>query len=281
MKKIFCLFLIAAAFKANAQKSILFKMKYLPDHSYAMNTNMTMKFNVTLSGDDNVIQKIESQGITQPILANMDMAMSGNTKTGKTGANGAFPMTTTFKLDSMKVKVGANAIPMPGNLNSQTKIYGHVSPDGKFKADSISGKAITDTAEKKVTQLMNAVQNKVKFPDHALKIGDSFTQDVPLNLPMADNSDGQTDVKATYTLTAIKDGNAYFDMVQNADIKLNIKGVGLTISGAGTGKLIFNLKNSFPTDYKTTLTMKVDGSINTLVIKGSAVIDGEYKYTIN
>jgi hypothetical protein len=168
---------------------------------------------------------------------------------------------------------------MPANVNSETTIYGQVK-EGIFKADSMKAKGLTDTAEKKISQMMNAIQNKVKFPDHPLHVGDTFTQEVPINIPMAE-SNGEITIKATYKLVSIADGNAYFDINQDANMQMNIKGASLTISGVGAGKMVFSMKNSFPSDYTTALNLKVDAKVNTLIVKGTMVINGTYKYTIN
>jgi hypothetical protein len=280
MKKLIFLFLIALAVNAQAQKAIVFKMKYLPNHSYAMATGMTMKFDVNLSGNEDIIEKLKTQGITQPMKATMVMSLSGNTKTGQAAADEVFPMTVTYKLDSMSVKIADKDIPMPAKLNTSTTIYGHAGKDGRLKADSVSGNGMKDTSEKKVTQMMNSIQNKIKFPEKPLRVGDTFTQEMPISIPMAEG-DGNTNIKATYKLVSIDKGLANFDVVQNADIQLNVKGVTLKITGTGTGKLVYSIKNSFPIDYKTTLNLAIDGNISNMVIKGTAVLDGENKYTIN
>lgn len=280
MKKIIFLLLLLFAFKAEAQKSVLFKMKYSPNRTYATVTGVTMNFDVNLSGNEEIIEKIKSEGITQPIKANIAMTMSGNTKTGSPGADNVFPMVMSYKLEQISVKIGEKEIPIPSKSSPQVSIYGHVGQEGKFKADSLSGNKLRDTSEKKITQMMNAIQNKIKFPEKPMRIGDTFTQEMPISIPMAENN-GETNVKATYKLISIANGNAYFDLVQNADIQINIKGVVLKISGAGTGKLIYSIKNNFPIDYKTSLNLAIDGNVNTLIIKGTAILNADYNYTVN
>ncbi|MDB5091384.1 MAG: hypothetical protein JWR09_5378 [Mucilaginibacter sp.] len=280
MKKSICLLLLLFVFKAEAQKSVLFKMKYLPNRTYTMGTSMTMNFNVDLSGNEDIIEKIKAEGFTQPIKANIAMSTSGNTKTGAPGADNVTPMIMAYKIEQISVKIGEKAIPVPLKANSQVSIYGHVGQDGKFKADSLNGNNLKDTSEKKITQIMNAIQNKIKFPEKPMHIGDTFTQEMPISIPMAENN-GETNVKATYKLVSIANGNAYFDIIQNADVQINIKGVELKISGSGTGKLVYSIKNNFPLDYKTSLNLAIDGKINTLIIKGTAILDADYNNTIN
>lgn len=280
MKKLICLFLIVLAVNAQAQKGVIFKMKYQPNHNYTMATGMTMNFDVNLSGNEDIIEKLKAQGFTQPMKANMTMNLSGNTKTGQAAANDIFPMSVTYKFDQMSVKIGDRDIPMPPKLNTSTTIYGHAGKEGRFKADSISGNGMKDTSEKKITQMMNAIQNKIKFPEKPLHVGDTFTQEMPVSIPIT-QGEGNTNINATYKLVSIENGLANFDVVQNANIQLNVKGVTLKITGAGTGKLVYSIKNSFPLDYKTTLNLAVDGNISNTIIKGTVTMDGDYKYTID
>jgi len=279
MKKLFIYtLLILTASQLKAQESVTFKMIYLPNHTYNATIDMNVGGKVTISGDEKITEKLTEQGITQPINLNLLLNMKGLTKTGAADASGNFPLTLSFNIGKIDLSVSGKQIPIPPQANVATTIYGHVGKDGKLKADSLKGSKMADTSEQKITQMMNSVQNKIKFPDHPLKVGDTFEQDIPINLPMAQNS--QSSTKAVYKLVSISGGNAYFDITQTAAIQLNIKQVVLNITGSGTGKLVYNLKNSFPTDYNANLTLKLDGKFATVAINGDLTIAMEYKYDI-
>jgi len=281
MKKIIFLILLLFVFKAEAQKSVTFKMKYLPNHNYQAAVNMDIKCNITISGDEQVIEKLKSQGMTQPISLNMNMKMNGDTKTGVAGANNTFPLAMTFKLDQIEGTLNGNPIPIPGNVSSKvTRLYGHVGQDGKLKADSISGGTMKDTSEQKISQLMNSIQKKIQFPDHPMHIGDTFTQEMPFNIPLGGNNMNAT-AKAVYKLVKIADGNAYFDIQQSMDMSIPVKNEIVTLKGDGNGKMVFSLKDSFPTDFTSNINLKFNGKITTVQVDGTAAISMEYKYTIN
>ncbi len=282
MKKVLLITIMASFVSlVIAQKSVTFKMKYLPNHNYDMAMNMAMNFKVNLSGNDDIISKLESQGITQPLNADVKMDMGGNTKTGNAAADGTFPMTMNIKLNNVSVQLSGKDIPIPTDkIKTNTTIYGHSDVNGKLKADSVTG-SVKDTASKKIAQLMNSIQNKIKFPDHPLKVGDTFTQDLPLNIPMSQSSDSEAAVKAVYKLVSIANGNAVFEVTQTVDMKLNIQQATLTIAGTGAGTVTYSIKNSFPTDYKSKLDLKIDGQFSSLVIKGTATMDASYTYVIN
>jgi hypothetical protein len=279
MKKLIYLSFLLFVFKAEAQKSITFKYKYLPNHNYNGTVSMDMNCNVNLKGDTQIVGKLKSQGITQPIALTLGMKMIGGVKTGSPDANNIFPLTMNYKIDQMSINISGKAIPMPTAINSDIKIYGHVGADGKLKADSVNANKLKDTSEKRISQMMNSFQNMIKFPDHPLHIGDTFTQDMPFNIPMAGNN-MTTNTKVVYKLVSIANGNANFDITQSMDMTIPIKDQSINLKGAGTGKLVYDLKNSFPTDFISNVNLEFIGTINTLQINGTALMNMEYKYDI-
>jgi len=280
MKKFLYLPLLLAAFAANAQQGIIFKMKYLPGRNYNATTNMTMKVNLTMSGDNNLAASINPGG--GPLDIDMAMSMDGTIKTGAKGADKTFPIAIGYKMGQMNMTMNGKKIdiPIPTLTNNTTSIYGHIDESGKMKADSIGGAAVKDTSEKSIAAMMNAIQNAVKFPDRPLKVGDTFEQEMPFSLPVA-GTGLSMNAKVTYKLVSINAGNAYFDVNQTMDIKIPVKDDFMTISGTGSGKMVYSIKDSFPTEFKSDMTLKAKGKVTSLAIDGTAQFGMEYKYTIN
>lgn len=280
MKKCIYLLLLFIVFKAEAQEGVVLKMKYLPGHVYDSGIMMVIDCKISVAGDSTLLNQIKSQGITFPVVLNMAISMNGLTKTGSTGKNGVFPLTMSYKMDSLKLIVSGKQIPIPATANSNIMVYGHAGLDGKLIADSLGGGKAKDTSQKKMTQMMNAFQNMVKFPDRPLHIGDTFTQDMPFNIPIAGNGMASNS-KVIYKLVSIDKGMAYFDIEQNMDMNIPIKTETMNLSGSGTGKLVYDIKNSFPADYKVNATLKFSGKIASLQIDGTALMDMDYKNIVN
>jgi hypothetical protein len=280
MKKLLYLALLLIGFNVEAQKGIVFKMKFLPDHDYNGTVNMTINCKVNLSGDKDVLDKLETQGITQPITANVVMKMGGDTKTGAIGSNNIFPLTMNYKIDQLTVNLNGKEIPVPipATANAIT-IYGHMGADGKLTADSLGGNKMKDTAQQKISQMMNSFQQRIIFPDRPLHIGDTFTQDMPLGIPLAGNM--KADAKTVYKLVNISNGNAFFDVTQSMNMAIPIKTETLTLTGSGSGKLIYDIKNNFPIDFKSNMTLKFLGNIEKVAIDATAQFDIGYKYDIH
>jgi len=280
MKKILCLSLILFAFNAEAQKGVVFKMKYLPNHTYDGTINMKLSANVNLSGNDTIVAKLQEQGMSLPITLHFAMKMKGDMKTGSKHADGIFPISMKYSFDDLSGDINGKSFPIPmDKLKTGVQMYGHIEPGGIFLADSVGGQKINDTSAQSVSKMMDMVQKNIKFPDHPMKIGESFTQDMPLNIPVAGNM--KIDSKVVYKLVNIADGKAYFDIQQTMDMSMPIQGSVISLSGSGAGKMVYNIKDSFATAYSTDMDLKFTGDIKTLKIDASAKMVMEYNYTIN
>jgi len=279
MKKLIYLSLLLIGFNAEAQKGVVFKMKFLPNHDYSGSVNLDITCKVNLSGDNAVLDKLQTQGITFPLNANAVMKMTTDTKTGANGANNSFPLTMTFKFDELNVNLNGKEIPVPIPAAATTmNIYGHVGADGKLMADSIGGNKMKDTSQQKISQMMNSFQQRINFPDRPLHIGDTFTQDMPLGIPVGTNM--KMDAKTTYKLVNISNGTAFFDVTQSMNMAIPVKTETVTLIGSGSGKLIFDIKNNFPIDFKDNITLKFAGTIEKVAIDATAQFNIGSKYEI-
>src|SRR5471030_2255440 len=99
MKKL-CLYALLCLFftQLKAQDGVVFKIKYLPNHNYQMAVNMGIKFNVTVSGDQKILDMLSAQGITQPVIADIALGLGGSMKTGAAGSDGTFPLSIDYKI---------------------------------------------------------------------------------------------------------------------------------------------------------------------------------------
>lgn len=277
MKKITALLLLFIAVKASAQQTVLFKMKYMPQRTYGILMNMKAEIHADLSGNQEIIDKLKEKGITMPLVADIGFNTTGTTKTGVLGADNSFPLTMSFQIGQPNITLNGKSTPIPIPQKPAEIVYAHVLADGILKGDSISGKK-ADSSGKAALQLMNTVQKNIKFPDHPIKVGESFTQEIPFNMPNMGNS--SVDSKAVYTLVSITDGKAYFDISQTINMKMNIQQAQVTIAGSGSGKMVYSIKDSFPISYNTIINMNVDGAVSTVTVKGSLVLNLDMAYDI-
>jgi hypothetical protein len=285
MKKTLLLALMCLSLtQLKAQKGVVFKIKYLPNHNYQSTISADVKLNVNVTGDQQIIDKLKEQGITQPVNADLSIGLGGFLKTGALGADNSIPMNMDYKLSNISITANGKQIPIPPKATEKDiKLSGHISQDWKLNIDSADGKAVSDTAQKKMQQMMNMVQKQIQFPDKPLKPGDTFTQGSPMTIPLdkTGNNNIQIDAGVTYKLVSISDGKAYFDMIPNFKMNFQIKNVTVDMSGTGTGKMVYSIKDNFPLSKEGSLTIKLKVTSPKINVDGTAAVVSKYSCVIN
>jgi len=293
MKKIILLLLLLAAIKAEAQKGIVFKMKYQPGHKYTSLMAIGINLKVNMTGNDTVLNKLKSQGITLPLALNANANINGDITTGAKSADNSFPLTVNFSVQDLALMLNGKQIDPLKGKKIGIKIYAHNNPDGKIVADStffnnkktISNLSKNDSVKTSMSSMLDALQHQIKFPDRPLKVGDSFDQNAPMgNLPMGVGKGAnitKSTVKTTYKLTGIAKGKAYFDIMQTVDVAVTVKTANVSLTGNGSGKLVYSIKDNFPLAFNNKLSMKLNVAAGSTVVDGSADITLDSTYTVN
>jgi hypothetical protein len=135
-------------------------------------------------------------------------------------------------------------------------LYGKFT-DGKIRLDSVAGIIKSDTVLNAVTQMINGIFNEYKFPDKDLKIGESFTQSIPLTIPIPGSNTMHADMKITYTLLSIANGKATFRLAESVVYNMMISNRTMRAGGLGTGTMIYDIDKQFATSYTNNLNVKM------------------------
>ncbi len=259
MKKLALIFAITlAAITVKAQKPVLFKLKFLPEHEYKANMKMAMDMQMKVTAaKDPKSKKAESQLMNSKI----DMAMKFDIKTGAVVPANTFPVITKYEDMTMKMVMNDKEMPMSNkNPLAGQVIYGNSDLNGKFQIDSISGMGTNEQLKAAMAQMINKLQGQVVFPEHPLNIGESFTQEMPINIP-AGSLNLDMKAKMIYKLISINTNLAYFDtditMSFGADMPAN-GGMKMIGAGSGKGKMIYNIGEN----YFNSMTQNIDMSYN-------------------
>ena len=283
MKKICLLALMCLGFtQLWAQKAVLFKVKYLPDRNYQSNISVEVKVNATVTGDQQILDKLKDQGITQPVNANLSLVLGGLMKTGALAADKSMPVNMDYKINNISVTANGKQVPIPPKATEKDiKLVGHISQDWRITLDSANGKAVADTARQKAQQMMDMLQKQIQFPDKPLKPGDSFTQGGPINIPVKDSSSVKINAGITYKLVRIADGKAYFDLIPNFSLNVQVKNLSVDMSGTGTGTMVYSIKDNFPLSKEGNINMKIKVTSPKINVDGNAAVTSKYDCVIN
>ena len=284
MKRICLLALMCLLFvQLKAQDGVVFKVKYLPNHNYQVGVKVGVKIIANVTGDQKVADFLSAQNITQPVNVAVDIAFDGNSKTGPQGADQSFPLDMLYKISDFSASINGKPAPIPVAVTGKSfNLSAHITSDTQIHIDSAMGKKLDDSTEKKMQQMMTMIQKQIKFPEKALKPGDTFTESMPIgNIPIKGGSDVKADAGVTYKLISISDGKAYFDMIPHFSMSFGMKTLSVNITGDGSGKMVYSIKDNFPLSKDATFNMKIKVTSDKVNVDATAVITSDYTATIN
>lgn len=216
--------------------------------------------------------QMQSQGAKFPMNMVMNNSINYTVKTGKERGDKVFPAVINYDDLTSNVKIEGKQVSKTVSPLVNQKVYAKASDEGHLTVDSIGGKSVDDQTKATLTKVLEEFSSKIKFPNYPIKIGETFEQETPLNLPLKGMSVSAT-VKIVYKLIRIEGNQAFFDLTQNLlfkaseALKMNISG-----SGAGTGAMVFGIKESFPLELKSNLAFSYSVRMppSQAVIKASA-----------
>lgn len=70
-------------------------------------------------------------------------------------------------------------------------------------------------------------------------------------------------------------------MVPTFSMDLKIKNTTVNVTGTGTGKMVYSVKDSFPLSKEGTFNMKIKVNSPKFNVEGTAVVTSDYTCTIN
>lgn len=264
MKKLLFLFVLGTL-SATAQQSITFKTAYKPGMVYNQKSVQTAKVEVSYKADEELLAMLEAQGIKNPTITEEKTTTLSVATTGKP-ASGEIPV-------SMKVSVdtGKETKLIPDN----TIIKGNIKANGMPEFTSVESDM--DPAMKEIFMKgLQASMSQIILPERKVKVGESFTANQPLSIPVGPAMMNINDT-AVYKLVKVEGKKAYFDVSHTYSIDSEISGQQMKGNGFGTAKLVHDVDANFPIkqDLNMTMTMGFNMQGIDMSIKSDTVMSIE------
>lgn len=251
MKKIFALLLAFNAAVAFSQE-ITFNLNYVPNRDYKQQISQTQDLIMKFSGPSDMIRSLEENGLSNPTVNKTTTVSEVTMTTGSEEANGSFPFTITF--ESMFDQSGRSIIP------EGTRITGSATRTSMPKLDSISNTTLDPEFKKGMMETMKAMMSQLELPSRSLRVGEKFTEEKPLEIPMVGESLKMT-IALTYKLKSVKGNLAYLDVDTKLTMDTNLEGFENQSKGWGTGSIVYDTQAQFISRYDNVLEMSMKGKI--------------------
>jgi hypothetical protein len=221
MKKISFLFAFITLFGFTGFQTnqLHFKVGYQPESRYNETLEQSSEATVNYYGSEKFLKSLKDQNVSNPTITKKSSTTKEIFKTGKLTDSIHFPLTMEF-------------------VSTESSDGKQVIPDGTIIY--VYGTIIT-------------------FPEKDLNVGDSFTHETPLTIPVAGKKI-EMNISTVYSLLSISSGLATFDIKQHYTMTLDeytTEG-----GGSGTGRMVYDIAHSFYTNFEENaemnLTMKMD-----------------------
>lgn len=242
--------------------------------------DMLIDVSMDMKGTPEMMKNLKAKNVQLPMIIKGNNIMEYKIATGALNQNQTdFPVIITYTKINKSQTINGHTMASPRSPLLDDKIYGRFT-EGKLKTDSVSG--ADDKTKEILLKTMSSIMGLVKFPEKALTIGDSFSQEMPITLPIP-GVNAQFIIKIIYKLTSIADDLAYFDLDQSATFNINggtqagMTGDG---SGKGSGKCIFNIKAGIVSIAESDFTYNYNMKIKGMNIIGTATTTSTHKTTV-
>ncbi|WP_433836518.1 hypothetical protein [Flavobacterium anhuiense] len=252
MKKLFLFLFAFVTFLIHSQsnQTLDFKIQFSPQTIYNQTMANSASYELTYEGSEEFLNTLKSSGVKNPTITNSTVDIESVFKTGKTNAEGNFPVVIEY-LKSLDNK-GNTIIP------NGTLIYGKGSTSSLPKMDSIVAKGLDEASKNMIFEIVKNSFSQLTLPEKKIKIGEAFSQESPLTIPIgALNID--MSITTIYKLISIVDKNAYFDINQVYTANISSENLNnIIVSGTGTGKMTYDIPNYFASESVVDMKLMFD-----------------------
>jgi len=252
MKRLFSpLILVLIIFSCSKPKQpegLILKLQYQPQTKYKITTIRGSETVVRYSGTEIAMQKIKSMNIENPTISKVNTKTYTELITGETLNDKSYPVSLLYKKSNNLN--GENEIP-EGTVVFGTIKSGHLPTFHTIASDALN-------FDQK-TQLMENVRSnydQFDFPAKRLKVGDQFSIDRKVSLPM-EGSVIETVITSTYKLVGSKKGIAQFTISQSYKMNPKMMDNSFKGNGSGNGSLTYNIKDSLIIAYSIETSLEM------------------------
>lgn len=248
MKNILFLISILQFSLAYAQDEIIFKGYYSPQKKYSQTIEQTSETTLRYIGSQELEENLKKKNIQNPTITSSSSTNEAIVSTGKIYNTKNFP----FNMKFIKTTSSDGKKPIPDG----TLIYGKGTINEMPKLDSIVSESMDEDYKKSILQTLQSTFSQLNFPEKRIKVGESFTRDSPLSIPIAGNTINML-MKVKYKLNSISNGKANLDVEIIFTMETNLSNYDITANGQGIGIMIYDIQNHFISRYETDTEMNM------------------------
>lgn len=249
------------------QESVSLSFKFKPNKHYVLKSEILSENVVNFMADSLTLKEITQSGIKLPIHSTTSFLIGQEVITSSPDSNDCLNVEISIK--DYDTKIMMNGMDMgnliPDNLK-QIKVNAVYHPENKLEVKEIIGENVSETMKTSIKETMSKMINKFNFPDTTMRIGDSFQQEVPVEIPMANFGSMRINIISEYKLERIEKEKSYLSVVSNIKLAFDNEKVESEATGSGKGELVYDSRAGYINTYYTDMKMKLKMKIGKMTI---------------
>jgi hypothetical protein len=244
MKKFLIPLMILFPISMSGQNEKIFKIYYKPDKVYSMQSETVSETKISLKGEKSVIDRLSQSGSQYPMTIQTVISNQCASSTGASTSETVVPIKFYFQNEQTKTTFNNNASIQTNPLNGLS-VEGVFINKNTFVPNTNSIKGLDETKKQRLIQVLEMSQNQILFPQKQIKIGDQFTQNSPMEIPVSGFSPIQSTIISTFTLLDTINGIAKFKIDQNYKLDKSDPKFKVEFNGTGSGSAEYDINNNF------------------------------------
>jgi hypothetical protein len=244
MKKNFTILFLLFPITVIGQNGKIFNIYYKPDKIYNIQSETTSETKMSLKGDKSVIDRINQNGSQFPLTILMTISEQFTSSTGAATTEKVVPIKFYFQNEQTKTTYNNNTSVQANPLNG-LKIDGVYINQKTFVLNPNSVSGLDESKKQNLLKALEMTQNQITFPQKPLKIGDQFTQNNTMLIPVSGFNPIQSIITSTFTLLDTIDGIAKFKIDQIYKLDKSDPNFKVEFMGTGYGSADYSIPNNF------------------------------------
>jgi hypothetical protein len=236
----------------------LFQWSYAPSRTYATNIFIQSSNYLIPEGKSEAAKERLKQ--TQfPIQIESSRTTRIIITTDKADQQGNIPFVSKVIEDTTSNTVGGKKLPSTQPAAIEDAVFTGLIDQKTKRMDilSVKGKNLAPQAESSITKVLDDAQKQPQFPDYPMKIGDTFTQRLKLQIPVPGLQPVDMFNIVKYTLRKVESSFALFDVKTDFELATKNSQMQMSVEGGELGSMRFDMQNKLPLDYITSGDMRL------------------------
>jgi hypothetical protein len=255
MRKIIGLLLLLTQFSCakHPQDRLTFKIQFQPEKKYSQIAERTYQSVTKFSGSEISMQRLKIRGLQNPTISSKNSRTESVLKTGKRNDGNNFPVTMEY----IKTTSNDGKKDIPDGTIFQGICIGTNMP----KFNSVASEGFDEMNKTTALQTLQNTFSQLTFPEKELKIGEQFSMEYPLSIPM-EGSKIEMVVTNTYKLISISNNLANFDIAQQYQMIPKLMDNSFKGTGNGNGHLVYDVANTIILNYAMNTEMELNKKLD-------------------